>query len=93
MDARRAAGAMQAEAEESRQGALAMAQQLKRCVQDLAEAQKRIAAQDAVCFSFSSSSGARKYAVCRGVVGAVVSCGVWCSSGSRTKLQCAVEKW
>ena len=41
---------MQAEVLESQQGALAMAQQLKRCVQDLADAQKRISAQDAVCF-------------------------------------------
>jgi len=38
----------QADAEDARKSALAMAQQLKKCVEDLAEAQKRIAANDAV---------------------------------------------
>ena len=38
----------QADAEEARKSALAMAQQLRKCVEDLAEAQKRIAANDAV---------------------------------------------
>ena len=43
----------QADAEDARKSALAMAQQLKKCVEDLTEAQKRIAAHDAVpCVCF-----------------------------------------